>query len=249
MMAGAMVLEPVRGVNKAAGGGRMYRYALYYVPPAGTALAAFGARWLGRDGSAPPELAGVSAGDWRRAVAAPRQYGFHATLKAPFRLAEGKDEPALAEALERFCRTRGPAPVGKLALRVLSDFLVLAPLDPRAAADLAADCVRIFDPFRAPSTAAETARRRPERLTASEKANLERWGYPYAMADYRFHLTLTGPLDADGRARFGAEIARAVLPAIAEPVEVADICLCGQASPEADFAVLHRCALERPPQR
>ena len=227
----------------------MHRYAIYYVPPPGTALAAFGARWLGRDGSVPPDLAGVSAEDWRSAVAAPRRYGFHATLKAPFRLVEGYDERALADALESFCRTRAPAPAGKLALRVLSDFLVLAPMERGAAAELAADCVRAFDAFRAPPTAEESARRRPDRLTASERANLDRWGYPYVMEDYRFHLTLTGPLDEAGRARFGAEIARAALPAIADPVEVADICLCGQASPEAEFGVLGRFALEGPPQR
>ena len=225
----------------------MYRYALYYVPPRETALAEFGARWLGGDAS--PGLAGVSAEDWRRAVAAPRRYGFHATLKAPFRLAADKDERALADALERFCRTRFPVPVGKLALRVLADFLVLAPLDPRAGAALAADCVSAFDSFRAPLTAAELEGRRPERLTASETANLDRWGYPYVMDDYRFHLTLTGPLEAGDRARFGAGIARMALDAIAEPVEIADICLCGQASPDAEFAMLARFALGRPPQR
>ena len=227
----------------------MHRYALYYVPPPGTALAEFGARWLGRDGSAPPGGAGVSAEDWRRAVAAPRRYGFHATLKAPFRLAEGRDERELGEALERFCRRRGPAPVGKLALRVLSDFLVLAPLDPRAAATLAAECVSAFEDFRAPSTGAEIARRRPDRLTASQQANLKRWGYPYVFEDFRFHLTLTGPLEPGDRARFGAEIARLAVPAVAEPVDIAELCLCGQTSPEADFAVLARFAMERPPQR
>ncbi len=224
----------------------MYRYAIYYVPPPGTALAAFGARWLGRDA---PNLAGVSAEDWRRAVAALRKYGFHATLKAPFRLAAGTDQRSLADALERFGRTRGPAPVGKLALRVLSDFLALAPMERGAGAELAADCVGAFDAFRAPATAAETARRQPDGLTALERTNLECWGYPYVMEDYRFHLTLTGPLDEAGRARFGPAIARAALPAIAEPVEIADICLCGQASPEAEFRVLGRFALEGPPQR
>ncbi len=219
----------------------MDRYALYYVPPPETALAAFGARWLGRDA---PGLAGVGVEDWNRAVAAPRRYGFHATLKAPFRLAEGKNEGALADALEGFCRTRGPAPVGKLALRVLSDFLVLAPMEPGAAAELATDCVRAFDPFRAPPTAEEIARRRPDRLTESEKANLERWGYPYVMEDYRFHMTLTDRLDEGGRARFGAGIAREILPAIAEPLEIADICLCGQESRDSDFRVLGRFALE-----
>ena len=224
----------------------MYRYAIYYVPPPGTALAAFGARWLGQDA---PDLAGVSAEDWRRAVAAPRRYGFHATLKAPFRLAAGTDERALTDAIKRFRRTRGPVPVGKLALRVLADFLALAPMERGATAELAADCVRAFDAFRAPPTAEESAQRQPDGLTASERANLERWGYPYVMEDYRFHLTLTGPLDEAGQARFGAAIARAAVPAIAEPVEIADICLCGQASPEAEFDVLARFALEGTPQR
>ena len=245
-----MVLKPVSGVNNgAAGEAGMYRYALYYAPP--PALAAFGARWLGRDldggdAPAPPELARVTAEDWRRAVAAPRRYGFHATLKAPFRLAEGRDETALAGALEAFCRARGPVPAGKLALRVLSDFLVLAPMDAEpggSLAGLAAACVRDFDPFRAPSTAAEIARRDPGRLAPSERANLERWGYPWAMEDFRFHLTLTGGLDEPGRARFGAEIARAVLPALAEAVEIAEICLCGQPAPDADFRLLRRFAL------
>ena len=218
----------------------MYRYAIYYVPPPGTALAAFGARWLGSDA---PDLVGLGAEDWRSATAAPRRYGFHATLKAPFRLAEEYDERTLVDALASFCRTRTPMPVGKLALRVLSDFLVLAPMDPGAAAGLAADCVRAFDSFRARLTQEEIERRRPDRLTASERASLDRWGYPYVMEHYRFHLTLTGPLGAADRARFGAAIARAVLPAISEPVEIADICLCGQEAPDADFRVLGRFAL------
>lgn len=221
----------------------MYRYAIYFVPPPDTALGAFGTRWLGLGESAPPDLAGVSVDDWRNAVAAPQRYGFHATLKAPFRLAEGHDERALAAALESFCRTRAAVPVGKLALRMLSDFLVLAPMEAGAAAELAADCMRAFDPFRAPPTAGDIARRTPDRLTASEKANLERWGYPWVMEEYRFHLTLTGPLDEAERARFGAAIARAALPAVAEAVGIGDICLCGQPAPDAEFRVLRRIAL------
>ena len=241
-----MVLKPGSGVN-----GKRLRHDVplrdLLRPAAGTALAAFGARWLGRDA---PDLAGVSAEDWRRAVAAPRRYGFHATLKAPFRLAAGTDERALADALERFRRTRGPAPVGKLALRVLGRF-------PRPRPDGAGRGgrtrrrlrARVRRVPRAAHRGGDCARRRPDGLTASERANLERWGYPYVMEDYRFHLTLTGPLDEAGRARFGAAIARAALPAIAEPVEIADICLCGQDSPEAEFGVLGRFALDGPPQR
>ena len=252
-MAGGMVLEAVSGVNSTSfrlvqRTGAMYRYALYYAPPPGTALAAFGARWLGRDpdgaeAPASPELARVTPGEWRRAVALPRRYGFHATLKAPFSLAEGRNERSLLDALEDFCRARGPAPVGKLALRVLSDFLVLAPMEagePEPVAELAFECVRAFDSYRAPLTAAEIARRRPERLSAPQQAKLERWGYPYVEAEYRFHLTLTDRLDKGGRAKFGGEIARMVLPAVAEPIVIEELCLFGQAAPGADFRVLGR---------
>ncbi len=227
----------------------MYRYALYYAPPPGSALAAFGARWLGRDlhgggAPAPPDLAHVTVEEWQRTVAAPRRYGFHATLKPPFRLAAGRSAEALAEAVERFCRARRPLSLGALAPRRLSDFLVLAPAGeagrPSPVERLAADCVRRFDGFRAPSTEAEIERRTPGRLSATEKTYLERWGYPWVMDRYRFHLTLTGPLDDGGRARVGDEIARLAAAALAEPAVIEEICLCGQPSPEADFRILAR---------
>jgi hypothetical protein len=63
----------------------------------------------------------------------------------------------------------------------------------------AADCVTAFDAFRAPLTAEERARRNPQRLTARQCAYLDRWGYPYVMDEFRFHMTLTGRLDAARR--------------------------------------------------
>src|SRR6056297_1726408 len=64
------------------------RFAIYYLPPAGP-LAEFGARWLGWDvenGRAlrQPDLPGLEG-----ITKAPRKYGFHGTLKPPFRLAQG----------------------------------------------------------------------------------------------------------------------------------------------------------------
>ena len=69
---------------------------------------------------------------------------------------------------------------------------------------LAADCTTIFDAFRAPMSPQERARRLASGLNPSQIANLDRWGYPYLFADFRFHMTLTGKIeagrrDADGR--------------------------------------------------
>ena len=64
---------------------------------------------------------------------------------------------------------------------------------------LAADCVSEFDAFRAPLTGADRARRNPSQLTPVQRAHLDRWGYPYVMEDFRFHMTLTGRLGDERR--------------------------------------------------
>src|SRR5271163_3354025 len=76
------------------------RYALYFAPRPETALAQFGARWLGWDverGRAVDavETAGLPTELHAAVTADPCRYGFHATLKAPFRLAEGATESDL----------------------------------------------------------------------------------------------------------------------------------------------------------
>ncbi len=52
--------------------------------------------------------------------------------------------------------------------------------------------VRSFEPFRAALSKADIARRKPEDLSEVHRANLLRWGYPYVMDEFRFHMTLTG---------------------------------------------------------
>jgi len=57
----------------------------------------------------------------------------------------------------------------------------------------------IFDCFRALLTPEDRERRNPSALTPRQREYLDRWGYPYVMEDFRFHMTLTGRLDAAGR--------------------------------------------------
>jgi 2'-5' RNA ligase len=64
---------------------------------------------------------------------------------------------------------------------------------------LAADAVGHFDSFRAPLTPEDRARRRPDQLTLRQREYLDRWGYPYVMEEFRFHMTLTGRLKAERR--------------------------------------------------
>ncbi len=91
-------------------------------------------------------------------------------------------------------------PVIKPIVQSISGFIAVIPAEPSPALQqLAADCVTAFDSFREPLTAEDRARRNPSRLTAKQCEYLDRWGYPYVMDEFRFHMTLTGRLDDERR--------------------------------------------------
>lgn len=177
------------------------RYAIYFVPAPDQALYRFGRAALGYDcytgeEIAHPECDELSAAEWSALTREPRTYGFHATLKAPFRLPPGIEERKLVDALTAFAAVPRAMPVIEPCVRLLGPFVAIMPRAPCGALDdLAARCVVEFDRFRAPLTTAERERRLAGGLDAAQAANLERWGYPYVFEGFRFHMTLTGPLD------------------------------------------------------
>lgn len=180
------------------------RYAIYFVPGPETALYRFGAAVLGYDvytaRDAPFMATAVS--DWSDSVRAPRAYGFHATLKPPFRLAAGLAQADLESAFDAFAGSQTAIDIGPLEVRALGSFIALAPAARCPALDqLAAASVQCFDRFRAPMNETERARRLAAPLSERQTSNLKRWGYPYVFDDFRFHMTLTGPLADDVRAR------------------------------------------------
>jgi putative phosphonate metabolism protein len=181
------------------------RYAIYYVPAPNSDLDRFGAELLGYDafgGKVLPFPDGITTAvtDWRDLTQDPRQYGFHATLKAPFALGPGKSEAELIAACKAFAGTARPIPVITPVVNPISGFIAVVPANPSVELNrLAADCVRDFDWFRAPLTAEDRARRNPSALTAAQLEHLDRWGYPYVMDDFRFHMTLTGRVPAERR--------------------------------------------------
>ena len=181
------------------------RYAIYFAAGADNALSRFGAELLGYDTYTGDEFPFPSdalrvAPDWHDVTADPRKYGFHGTLKAPMALASGKTEAELAAACAAFAGKAHPIPVIRPVVDAISGFIAVIPAEPiDALRELAADCVRDFDCFRRPLTAEDRARRRPEKLTERQRDYLDRWGYPYVMEEFRFHMTLTGRLDAERR--------------------------------------------------
>ncbi|AWL92155.1 DUF1045 domain-containing protein [Bradyrhizobium ottawaense] len=181
------------------------RYAIYFASGSDSALSRFGAELLGYDAYTGNELpfphdALHVAPDWRDVSADPRKYGFHATLKAPMALVSDRTEAELMAACAAFAGKSRPLAVIRPVVDAISGFIAVIPAEPvEALQQLAADCVREFDSFRAALSAGDRARRKPEKLSERQRDYLDRWGYPYVMEEFRFHMTLTGRLDAERR--------------------------------------------------
>ncbi|WP_332687781.1 DUF1045 domain-containing protein, partial [Devosia sp.] len=130
-------------------------------------------------------------------TASARRYGFHATLKAPFRLAEGESEASFDKALAAYAATTEPVLIPRLVLGQIDRFFALVPGEVSTELNrFAGDVVEKFDRFRAPLTDAEIERRNPDALSQTEFRNLCQWGYPYVFDTFRFHMTLTDRLTA-----------------------------------------------------
>jgi putative phosphonate metabolism protein len=177
------------------------RYALYFAPKRDTILAWLGAHWLGRDaytGEAlrQPVIPEFDADLFAATTADPARYGFHATLKPPFRLAEGTTEERLLTAIEAFVGAAAPVHLDRIVVKRIGRFLALALAQPGPKLDsFAAAVVEVFDLFRSPPSKDEIERRSRSKLSAAQEAYLARWGYPYVMKEFRFHMTLTGSCD------------------------------------------------------
>lgn len=209
------------------------RYAVYYVPPADAEWAHFCTRWLGWDvisGSAPnpPNIPTLPV-SLNEITQTPRKYGLHGTLKPPFRLKQGLNpsdlEDACADMVETISRFQMPG----LELARLGRFLALRPVgDQTEMTSLAANCVRKLDQFRTPPEPEELARRRASNLSPQQDGNLMKWGYPYVLNEFRFHITLSSRLPKPELRIVEDALNHHLVPLLPMPFVVNDIALVGE---------------------
>jgi putative phosphonate metabolism protein len=227
------------------------RYAIYYAPPPGSDLDRFGTQALGYDAFSGEELAFPGAvleqaPDWRDLTNDPRKYGFHATLKPPLSLAVGRTETELLAACAAFAATPRQIPMIRPVVGSISGFIAVIPaVPPPELIRLAADCVSTFDSFRAPLTEADRARRKPSRLTPDQCAHLDRWGYPYVMDEFRFHMTLTGRVAAERREPLLAMLAERFAATGLKALAIDRIALFCQDDADSRFRILRHFALRQ----
>ncbi|MGF6597453.1 putative phosphonate metabolism protein [Paraburkholderia sp. GAS448] len=221
------------------------RFAIYYAPSRESLWWQAGCRWLGRDPEngtllIPPQPATLSrpVADLTRA---PQRYGWHGTLVAPFRLADGvspRDALDLARAWAQSQRS--------FRLQVeaapLGDFVALRPADAEGDGQmraLASDALTRLAALRAAPEPADLARRLDAPLTERQRALLVEWGYPYVFDEYRFHMTLSSSLDSaddrDALATYWCEEAARL-----GPLSIDGAALFVERTPGAPFVLWHR---------
>lgn len=219
------------------------RYAIFYTPS--DEFAALGAAWLGWDSAQGRavqhcEVAGV---DVAAITATPRKYGLHATLKAPFRLADEASLDQLHSAAETFAKGQAAFDIGALELRDDRGFVALRPEGASETLQkFVAAIVKDFDHLRAPLTEADIARRRKAGLNARQDQQMLDWGYPFIFEDFHFHLTLSGALSTDVAAMVISKLAPLVAPVVQSPFMIDAITVMGQDS-DGMFHQIHRYAL------
>ena len=225
-----------------------HRYAVSYAPNPGGLGWLAGSHWLGRCAALLQPLPqldidGVAPADLARLTAAPRRLGWHAPLKAPFALAPGVDWLSLHHAVQALAHSLDPIDLPPMHVQRMGDVLVLAPAASHAANEAlryaAAACVTQLQPLAAALTDADLAPHRQAGLTAQQDALLQRWGHPWVLDEFRFHLPITGSLQqVDARTQTlvldAAQEYFADIPAL----RFNSLALFAEPTPGADFVLL-----------
>jgi hypothetical protein len=181
-------------------------------------------QWLGKGEH---NIASISTSELDKLLQAPNHYGFHATIKPPFRLNSDYTLNEVEKELAAFTQECQSFLLPRLELARINNFFCLRLVrDSEAVHRLAAEAVQRFDHFRRPAEKQELARRRAAGLSDRQEQLLLQWGYPYVLDEFRFHLTLTGNLQNERQAELlRRELSLRFNSALKEPVGFDGLCL------------------------
>ena len=174
----------------------------------------------------------------------PRQYGFHATLKPPFRLKQGESLVELDQALQNFSQQTSAFECEPLSIQQLGQFLSLCPPKPcQKLNKLAEQCVKTFDRFRAPLNQVEIKKRKPEQLSEPQKKYLEQWGYPFVCDEFQFHMTLSDKLRNPELEEISNYLKNRFSTVLGKPLVINQLCLCQQSDNNNRFRIIKQYPL------
>ena len=219
------------------------RYAIYYAPLENSELDVFGKCWLGWDPykglettksdlSSSPNLQKFS-----RFVFAPKQYGFHGTIKAPFRLKDGYTYNDLENKVCEISKQIHSFHLDELIIKKLGNFIALIPTNNLKVNELSNKFVKGLDYLRDELSEDELKKRNPEKLTPNQKKMLYKWGYPYVFNEFKFHLTLTSKLNIEEIDGVFKSLQNILKQVNLSKINFNNICIFGQKSDEKFYFI------------
>ena len=179
------------------------RYAIYYAPPKESNLEEFGRYWFGWDplnaklinnkrrinylnGFGIKNLKNID-----KNVLIAKKYGFHGTLIPPFRLNKNYSTNLLFKKTEDIAKKFKKFKFYKFKLKKINNFYAFVQNKKNNNINkLSNRLVRELFKFRSPLTKKEIDRRNPSKLSKLQLNILYKWGYPYLMSEFNFHMTL-----------------------------------------------------------
>jgi len=225
------------------------RYAIYYTPPRKSLLESAGALWLGRTahryGQIPKEIPeGFFKQEYYQIIESPRWYGFHGTIRAPFELAENCTPEQFTKDVTRICADHVPFAFSGLAVSCFGGFLALTPTAGYLElVKLHSDLVRKLDGLRAPLASFDLKRHLDKKLSERQERLLRRFGYPFVLEEYRFHMTLTGTIDDRVRRAYKDKLEHILNPYLNQPVPVNEVTIYMQPDRKTPFVEYARVPL------
>lgn len=222
------------------------RFALYFTPASSSLLYQIASNWLQYDAYKGNSLESsisknkpLNDGGYENYIQNASKYGFHATLKPPFRLKENHTQEQLIQEVSNFCKNNQAIACGKLQLTTLGSFIALVLEKPCPQLNkLAQQYVETFEPFRAELNKQELKKRNPEELTKRQQVLFKQWGYPYVDDEYRFHLTLTDSMSTEQLPVVKKHLQELLSPALDSGLRVDTVHLFYQENSKSRFKII-----------
>ncbi len=179
------------------------RVAIYFLPKKNSSLENFGKNLLGRDIDKKKKISltrrqkyFINRGftyfdELKDYCEEPAKYGFHATLKAPFRLKQNVKTKNFYDVISHIAAQHSRFKIKGLKIVYSKKFTFITSRKPnKLLINLENDLVKHLDTFRAELNKTEIKKRIPDSLTFKQNKYLKEWGYPFVFDQFKFHMTL-----------------------------------------------------------
>lgn len=179
------------------------RVAIYFLPKKNSSLENFGKNLLGRDINKKKKISltrrqkyFINRGftyfdELKDYCEQPAKYGFHATLKAPFRLKRNVKTKDFYDVISHIAAQHSRFKIKGLKIVYSKKFTFITSRKPnKLLINLENDLVKHLDTFRAELNKTEIKKRIPDSLTFKQNKYLKEWGYPFVFDQFKFHMTL-----------------------------------------------------------